>query len=58
MFSCEHEFIDRRRVVVVDSEGVFVFWTGYSISAEIICAGDGDIDGLSLRVDELIYAPL
>jgi len=42
----------------VDSEGVFVFWTGYSISAEIICAGDGDIDGLSLRVDELIYAPL
>ena len=27
----------------MDSEGVFVFWTGYSISAEIICAGDGDI---------------
>ena len=25
----------------MDSEGVFVFWTGYSISAEIICAGSG-----------------
>ena len=41
-----------------DTEGEFVSIAGYSISAETICAGDGDINGLSLRVAGLIYAPL
>ena len=27
----------------MDSEGIFVNIAGYIISAEIICAGDGDI---------------
>ena len=27
----------------MDSEGVFVSIAGYSVSAEIICAGDGNI---------------